>query len=64
MWCLQATTLIQEASMLGTDIKEKFLPRDHDILAGLDVDKTHTDVTFTDHSHLMKSMEMPTGNQT
>jgi len=45
--------------MLGTEIKAKFLPRDYDIFAGLDVDKKHIDVTFTDHAHLMKSMKMP-----
>ncbi len=45
--------------MLGTEIKAKFLPRDYDIFAGLDVDKKHIDVTFTDHAHLMKSMKIP-----
>jgi|SRR5579864_44099 len=45
--------------MLGKEIKAKFLPRDYDIFAGLDVDKKHIDVTFTDHAHLMKSIKMP-----
>ena len=45
--------------MLGKEIKAKFLPRDYDIFAGLDVDKMHIDVTFTDHGHLTKSMKMP-----
>ena len=45
--------------MLGTEIKAKFLPRDYEIFAGLDVDKKHIDVTFTDHAHLMKSMKIP-----
>jgi transposase len=45
--------------MLGTQMKAKFLARDYDIFAGLDVDKKHIDVTFTDHGHLMKSMKIP-----
>ena len=45
--------------MLGHEIKAKFLPRDYDIFAGLDVDKKHIDVTFTDHEHLMISLKMP-----
>src|SRR5437660_280893 len=45
--------------MLGIEIKAKFLPRDYDIFAGLDVDKKHIDVTFMDHAHLMKSMKIP-----
>jgi transposase len=45
--------------MLGTEIKAKFLPRDYDIFAGLDVDKKHIDVTFIDHSQRMKSMKIP-----
>ena len=56
---LQTIPLIQEVSMLGTDIKAKFLPRDYDIFAGLDVDKKHLDATFTDHGSLMKSMKIP-----
>jgi transposase len=45
--------------MLGTEIKAKFIPRDYDIFAGLDVDKKHIDVTFTDHADEMKSMKIP-----
>jgi len=45
--------------MLGTEIKAKFLPRDYDIFAGLDVDKKHIDATFTDHAHLLESIKMP-----
>src|SRR5579872_6174376 len=45
--------------MPGTEIKAKFLPRDYDIFAGLDVDKKHIDVTFIDHAQQMKSMKMP-----
>ena len=33
--------------MLGKEIKSKFVSRDYDIFAGLDVDKKHIDVTFT-----------------
>ena len=59
MWCLQAHTLILEDSMLGTQIKAKFLPKDYDVFAGLDVDKKHIDVTFVDHEGRMKSMQLP-----
>jgi transposase len=45
--------------MLGTLIKAKFLPQDYDVFAGMDVDKKHMDVTFTDHRHQMKSIKMP-----
>lgn len=45
--------------MLGTGIKAKFLPRDYDIFAGLDVDKRSIDVTFSDHNQQMKSMKIP-----
>ena len=44
--------------MPGTEITAKFLPRSYDIFAGLDVDKKHIDVTFTDHGHLMQSMKI------
>ena len=40
MWCLQATTLIQEVSMLGTEMKAKYSPKDYDVL-----DKTVPDPT-------------------
>lgn len=57
---LNAITLIKEVSMLGTDIiKAKFLPRDYDVFAGLDVDKKHIDVTFSDHDQRMKSIKIP-----
>ncbi len=45
--------------MLGTTIKAKFLPRDYDVFAGLDVDKKHIDVTFLDHAQQMKSLKIP-----
>jgi len=45
--------------MLGPDITAKFLPRDYDIFAGLDVDKKHIDATFSDHAQGMKSMKIP-----
>lgn len=45
--------------MLGTDIKANFLPRNYQVFAGLDVDKKHIDVTYSDHEQRMKSLKMP-----
>lgn len=44
--------------MLGDQMRQKFYPRDYDVFAGLDVDKRHIDVTFSDHDQQMKSMKM------
>jgi transposase len=45
--------------MLGNQLNQKFVPRDYDVFAGLDVDKRHIDVTFSDHEQRMKSMKIP-----
>ncbi len=37
----------------------KFIPRDYDIFAGLDVDKKSMAVILTDHEGLMRSLRMP-----
>ncbi|MBI3299380.1 MAG: transposase [Elusimicrobia bacterium] len=36
-----------------------FVPRDYDVFAGLDVDKTNISVTFVDHEMAIKSMSLP-----
>ena len=36
-----------------------FVPREFEVFAGLDVDKTRIAVTFTDHNRLLKSLRMP-----
>jgi transposase len=36
-----------------------FLPQDHDVFAGLDVDKRSISVTFTTHQGLIRSLRMP-----
>jgi len=36
-----------------------FIPRDHDIFGGLDVDKKSIAVTFTDHGTMRKSLRLP-----
>ncbi len=33
----------------------KFIPRDYDLFAGLDVDKKSIAVTFTDHATIFKA---------
>src|SRR5213594_1080909 len=38
---------------------QTFIPRDYDVVAGLDVDKRSISVTFTDHQGLLKSLRMP-----
>ncbi len=37
----------------------KFIPRDYDIFAGLDVDKKSMAIVFTDHAGSMRSLRMP-----
>lgn len=37
----------------------RFIPRDYDIFAGLDVDKRSIAVTFTDHARMRKSLKLP-----
>ncbi len=36
-----------------------FIPRDHDVFGGLDVDKKSIAVTFTDHGTMRKSLKLP-----
>ena len=36
----------------------RFIPRDYDVFAGLDVDKKSMAVVFTDHEHSMRSLRM------
>jgi transposase len=38
---------------------QTFIPREHDVFAGLDVDKRSISVTFTDHQGFLKSLRMP-----
>ncbi|MBI5410722.1 MAG: IS110 family transposase, partial [Nitrospirae bacterium] len=38
---------------------QTFVPRDYDVLAGLDVDKRSISVTFTDHQGLSRSIRIP-----
>jgi len=45
--------------MLGNYMQQKFVPRDYDIFAGLDVDKKNYDVSFINHGQQMKSMKIP-----
>lgn len=46
--------------MLGIRMKQKIVPHDYDVFSGMDTDKRHIDVTFSDHKHqIMKSMKMP-----
>ena len=40
-----------------------FVPREFEVFAGLDVDKTRIAVTFTDHNRLLKSLQMPYSSQ-
>ncbi len=37
----------------------KFIPRDYDLFAGLDVDKKSIAVTFTDHGTMQQSLKLP-----
>ena len=36
-----------------------FVPVDYDVLAGIDVDKTHMAVTFLDHEQMVRSIHLP-----
>ena len=38
--------------------RSRFIPRDYDVFAGLDVDKKSMAVVFTDHEHSMRSLRM------
>ncbi len=38
--------------------RTRFIPRDYDVFAGLDVDKKSMAVVFTDHEHSMRSLRM------
>jgi transposase len=38
---------------------QKFVPRDYDVFAGLDVDHHSIATTFTDHDRLMQSLRLP-----
>ena len=38
--------------------RSRFIPRDYDVFAGLDVDKKSMAVVFTDHEHAMRSLRM------
>jgi transposase len=38
---------------------QTFIPREHDVFSGLDVDKRSISVTFTDHHGFLKSLRMP-----
>jgi transposase len=40
-------------------MEQNFIPRQHDIFAGLDVDKNSISVTFTDHTAMLRSLRMP-----
>jgi hypothetical protein len=40
-------------------IQQGIIPRQFEIFAGLDVDKSRIAVTFTDHERLLKSLQMP-----
>jgi len=40
-------------------IQQGIIPRQFEIFAGLDVDKSRIAVTFTDHESLLKSLQMP-----
>ena len=41
-----------------TNQRSRFIPRDYDVFAGLDVDKKSMAVVFTDHEHSMRSLRM------
>lgn len=45
--------------MTGKELNHGFIPRDYDIFAGLDVDKSSISVTFLDHREMVKSMRIP-----
>ena len=45
--------------MIGSEQVGRFVPRQFDIFAGLDVDKMSISVTFTDHEKAIKSMRVP-----
>ena len=40
-------------------IRQGIIPRQYEIFAGLDVDKSRIAVTFSDHERLLKSLQMP-----
>ncbi len=42
-----------------TEQVSKFVPRDYDIFAGLDVDKKSMSITFTDHGTMQQSLQLP-----
>ena len=45
--------------MTNQDQEATFIPRDHDIFGGLDVDKKSMAVTFKDHGTMRKSLRLP-----
>jgi transposase len=49
----------EETSMTDQRQSTLFVPRDYEIFAGLDVDKSSLSVTFTDHATLVRSLRMP-----
>jgi hypothetical protein len=48
-----------EATMTEATEFSKFIPRDYDLFAGLDVDKKSIAVTFTDHGTMQQSLKLP-----
>jgi transposase len=44
---------------MAETIQQGIIPRQFEIFAGLDVDKSRIAVTFTDHERLLKSLQMP-----
>jgi transposase len=45
--------------MSGLQLTDTFVPRNYDVFAGLDVDKTSIAATFADHEGMIKSMRIP-----
>lgn len=45
--------------MTGVQQRGPFVPRNYDVFAGLDVDKTSIVATFADHEGMIKSMRIP-----
>jgi transposase len=45
--------------MTSQQLVQNFIPRNYDLFAGLDVDKTSISVTFRDHGDMLRSMRMP-----
>ena len=45
--------------MISEPLSHGFVPRNYDVFAGLDVDKTSISVSFVDHQGSLKSMRIP-----